>query len=197
MPVRVHINGLTRPQDAEAAAAAGADAFGLFFWPPSSNSVTVARAREIVGALPPDALTFGMFVDAMARVVERTLEQTGMSFALFAGNEDPEYCRLFTDRYAKVIRVRSLASLDEMARFDCPFFVLDGDPAVQVGVREIPFELVLARRAKRQGRVAISGGLTLETVADAVRVCRPWAVEVSAGVESTPGVKIHESSKNR
>lgn len=189
MPVRVHVNGLTRPEDAELAAACGADAFGIFFWPQSSSSVSVSQAREIVSALPADALTIGMFVDAVGRTVERTLSQTGIKMALLAGSEDPEYCRRFRGRCAKVIRVRSLASLEQMAHYECSFFVLDGDPAVHSGVREVPFDFVLARRAKRWGKVVVSGGLTTENVASVIRTTRPWGVEISSGVESAQGMK--------
>jgi phosphoribosylanthranilate isomerase len=189
MTVRVHINGLTRPEDAEMAAAAGVEAFGLFFWRISSSAVTIPRAKEIVAALPRDALTIGMFADAVARTVERTLDQTGIKLALFAGNEDPDYCRLFAGRYVRVIRVKSLASLDALDVYECPFYVLDGDATMHQGARELPFDLMLARRAKRQGNVVIAGGLTPENVGDAVRACRPYGVEVSSGVESAQGVK--------
>ena len=189
MPVRVHINGLTRPEDAAAAAAAGVEGFGIFFWPQSSSSVTIAQAQAIVAALPPDALTMGLFVDAMARVVDRTLERTGIALPVFAGSEDEEYCRPFAGRYAKVIRLRSLASLENFSRFDCPFFVLDGEPAVQGGAREIPFDFNLARRARRLGRIVVSGGINLDNVTEVITTCRPWAVEVSAGVESSQGIK--------
>ncbi len=189
MAVRVHIAGLTRPEDAAAAAAAGADAFGISFWPQATSSVDVERAQEIVAALPRDAFVYGMFVDAVASVVERTLERTGVALALFAGTETPEYCRPFVGKYARVVRVKDLASLEVMSRYECPFYVLDGDPAVQGGGREVAFDLNLARRAKRQGKVVLSGGLTVDSVAAAVRVARPYGVEVSAGVESTLGVK--------
>lgn len=189
MTVRVHVSGLTRPEDAVAAAAAGADAFGLVFWRLSSSSVSIEQAKEIVAALPRDALVIGTFVDAVGRTVERTLEQTGVKMALFAGSEDPDYCKPFAGRYVKVIRVRHLASLEAIAAYDCPFFVLDGDPAVHAGVREVPFDILLARRAKRQGKVVVSGGLTIDTVAETIRQCRPWGVEVSAGVEAAQGLK--------
>jgi len=189
MTARVHIVGLTRPEDAAAAAEAGADGFGVSFWPLSTSSIDVARACEIVAALPRDALTMGMFVDAVPRVVERTLEKTGIQLAVFAGTEDPAYCRGFEGRYVKVVRVRDLASIEQIKEHACPFFVLDGDAAVHPGVREIPFDLNLARRAKRLGKVVVAGGLTAETVGSAVRAARPYGVEVSAGVESAPGVK--------
>lgn len=189
MTVRVHINGITRPEDAVLAVEAGADAFGVFFWPPSTSSVSIPQAKAIVDALPRDALTIGMFVDAVARTVERTLEQTGIKMALFAGGETPEYCARFEGRYSRVIRVKNLASIDEIARYDCPFYVLDGDPAVQAGTRELRFDLVLARRAKRKGNIVISGGLTPENVKKAAESCRPWGVEVSSGVEAVQGIK--------
>ena len=189
MTVRVHIAGLTRPEDAALAAAAGADAFGVSFWPQSTSSVDIPRAREIVAALPANAMTTGMFVDAVASVVEKTLEGTGIKLALFAGAEDPAYCRRFAGRYVKVVRVRALPDLEEMSRFDCPFFVLDGDPVVSPGVRDIPFDMNLARRAKRLGKVVVAGGLTIDTVAAAVSAGRPWGVEVSSAVESVQGIK--------
>jgi phosphoribosylanthranilate isomerase len=189
MPIRVHISGLTRPEDAGAAAAAGADAFGLVFWRQSSSSVSVEQAREIVAALPKGAMVIGSFVDAVPRTVERTLEQAGLTLALFAGDEDPDYCKPFAGRYVKVIRVRNMASLEAIEGYECPFFVLDGDPAVHAGVREVPFDVLLSRRAKRQGKVVISGGLTHDTVTDAIRSCRPWGVEVSACVEAAQGIK--------
>lgn len=189
MSLRVHVAGITRPEDAAAAAAAGADAFGISFWPQATSSIDVERAREIVAALPREALVYGMFVDAVASVVERTLERTGVGLALFAGNEDPEYCRPFAGRYVKVVRVKDLASLEGMTRYECPFYVLDGDPAVHVGGREVSFDLNLARRAKRHGNVVLAGGLTADTVAAAIRVARPYGVEVSSAVETTLGIK--------
>lgn len=195
MTVRVYINGLTRVEDALAAAEAGADAFGVFFWRPSRSSVTIATAKEIADALPADALTIGMFVDAVARTVERTLEQTGIKMALFAGGEDPDYCARFAGRYSRVIRVKDLASIEEISRYDCPFHVLDGDPAVQAGTRELSFDLVLARRAKRKSNIVISGGLNPENVKKAVESCRPWGVEVSSGVESVQGIKAPDKMR--
>jgi phosphoribosylanthranilate isomerase len=189
MPVRVHLNGLTRPEDAEKAAALGVDAFGIFFWPQSSSSVSVTQAREIVSAVPDDALTIAMFVDAVGRTVERTLSQAGIKMALFAGSEDPDYCRRFSGRCSKVIRVRSSASLEQMALYECAFFVLDGDPAVHAGAREVSFDFLLARSAKRWGKVVISGGLNTQNVASVIRTTRPWGVEISAGVESAQGIK--------
>jgi phosphoribosylanthranilate isomerase len=134
-------------------------------------------------------LVYGMFVDAVASVVEKTLDGSGITYALFAGAEDPDYCRRFAGRYIKVVRVKSLASLEEMTRFECPFYVLDGDAAVQSGVREIRIDPTLARRAKKHGKVVMAGGLTADNVAAAVRAARPWGVEVSAGVEAGQGVK--------
>ena len=134
-------------------------------------------------------MTIGMFVDAVARTVERTLEQSGTKIALFAGGEDPDYCKRFAGRFAKVIRVRGIPSLEQLSTYDCPFYVLDGDPAVHAGVREVPFDFMLARRAKRWGKVVVSGGLTIDNVVSVVQTARPWAVEVSTGVESGQGMK--------
>lgn len=187
---RIKICGITREQDLQAAVAAGADALGFVFYAKSPRNVTAQQAGELLGALPPFVTSVGLFVDPDEAFVREVLAQSSLDVLQFHGDETPEFCRQFGRPYLKAIRVRAGVDLIECAaRYaDAQGLLLDAYvEGVQGGTGEsfdwrlIPRELSLP--------VILSGGLHPGNVAEAVRAVRPYAVDVSSGVEASKGIK--------
>ena len=190
MATAVKICGITRPEDALAAARAGAHAIGLVFYAPSPRHVTPARAAEIIRVLPPFVTTVGLFVDAGAEEVSSTLAEAPVGLLQFHGGETPEFCRRFKHPYVKAVRVRPGVDLLQYARDFCDAKALLLDAYVEGlhGGSGAAFDWSLIPRGLPLP-VILSGGLTPENVVDAVRRVRPSAVDVSSGVESVKGIK--------
>lgn len=188
--IRVKICGLTRVDEALASALAGADAIGLVFHPASPRAVSAAAARQIVDVLPPFVSSVGLFVDAEPALVEDTLRRCPLDLLQFHGNEAPAYCRAFGRPYIKAVRVRADMDLAaEMARYpDARGILLDTFSAAAPGGTGQRFDWALVPRDVRVP-IILAGGLTPDNVAEAVRQVRPYAVDVSSGVESAPGRK--------
>src|SRR5690554_4034234 len=190
MRTRVKICGITRPEDALAAARAGADAIGLVFYPPSPRAVTRERAREIVQVLPPFVSVVGLFVNAQPAEVRAALAALPIDLLQFHGDEAPEECRIYGRPYIKAVAMAPGVDLQAAARryVDAAGLLLDTHrEGVRGGTGEafdwsrIPPEL--------DKPVILAGGLTPENVAEAVRRVRPYAVDVSSGVEASKGIK--------
>lgn len=188
--VRIKICGITRPEDALHAAAEGADAIGLVFHRDSPRVVTIERARAIACALPPFVARTGLFVDAEAGFVRSTLATVPLDLLQFHGDEPPGYCRAFGRPYVKAIRMAEGIDLGTLAReyADAAALLLDAHVPGSVGGtgRTFDWERV---PASLRAAVILAGGLTPQNVAEAIRRVRPWAVDVSGGVESAKGVK--------
>lgn len=189
MRTRVKICGITRPQDAAAAAQEGADAIGLVFYPPSPRYLSVERAREIGSALPPFVQTVALFVNADAAQVAQVIGRVHPAMLQFHGEETPEFCDQFGLPYIKACRVSPGVDLLEYLR---PFsaargWLLDAHVEEYGGVgASFDWSLVPAALARP---LVLSGGLARDNVGAAVRRVRPWAVDVSSGVESAKGIK--------
>jgi phosphoribosylanthranilate isomerase len=193
MRTRVKICGITRAEDLRAAADAGADAIGLNFYPPSPRFLSVERARALREALPPYMNAVAVFVNAPVGEVRRVLDEVRPDALQFHGEETPAYCAQFGAPYVKACRVKEGVDLLEYLR---PFagaagWLLDSHVEEYGGVGEsFDWSLVPAERVRERMRpLVLSGGLTLENVRAAVRRVRPWAVDVSSGVESAKGIK--------
>jgi len=189
MRTRVKICGITRPADARAAAAAGADAIGLVFYPPSPRYLSLARAREIRDAVPPFVQAVALFVNADAASVAQVIGHVHPAMLQFHGEESPEFCGQFGLPYIKACRVAQGVDLLEYLR---PFAAASGwllDAHVQeYGGVGASFDWTLVPSSLERPLV-LSGGLTIHNVGEAVRRVRPWAVDVSSGVESAKGIK--------
>jgi phosphoribosylanthranilate isomerase len=182
----VKICGVTRPEDAAAAAELGARFVGLNFWPGSRRFVTVERAVAIVAAVPAGVEKVGVFVDATAAEIDDAVARVGLDRVQLHGAEDPAFCSRFAARAIRAVRVAAAADLDALARYDAPLFLLDA-PDPGSGRR---FDWELARSAHAFGRpFFLAGGLTPDNVAAAVAATRPFGVDVASGVESAPGIK--------
>jgi len=194
--VKVKICGITNPDDARAAVDFGADALGFVFFAGSPRCVSPEVAAAIIGKLPPFTATIGVFVNEEPKQVEKTITATGIDVVQFHGEEPPEMCAI-SRRLIKAIRIKSLESLDPLEHYKniVSAFLLDTfTPDLFGGTGRI-FNWDVATYAKQFGNIILAGGLTPENVADAVRHVRPYAVDVSSGVESEKGKKDHKKMK--
>jgi phosphoribosylanthranilate isomerase len=193
MPVRVKICGITNVQDALAAVDAGADALGFVFYEQSPRHLSYQSAGEIIRALPPFVAQVGVFVNVDEVTIRRAVLETGVDTLQFHGDESPEFCHKFaTLKVYKAFRIQSTGSLAALRGYATDAWLLDSFVADQRGGTGAPFNWDLAVQAVKLGRpVILAGGLTPENVAQAVQTVRPFAVDVSSGVESRPGKKDH------
>jgi phosphoribosylanthranilate isomerase len=187
--VRVKICGITSVEDALVAVAAGADALGFVFHPPSPRYVTPERAGEIIAALPPFVQTVGLFVNAPLSEVNEVADRCGLDLVQLHGDETPQYCAAVRRRVLKAFRVKDLTSLEPIPEYRCAAYLLDAWSPDSYGGTGRTFNWELAREAKRFGAIVLAGGLTPENVAEAIAQVAPYGVDVSGGVEAAPGRK--------
>ena len=193
MSVKVKICGITNQPDALAAAEAGADALGFVFYESSPRSITVEAAADIIRTLPPFLVKVGVFVNASEDLVYRAIAQCGLNLLQFHGDEPPEYCLQFGLMSMKAFRIRDQQSLQALPAYNTDAWLLDAYSPERVGGTGENFNWDLAIEAQELGRlIFLAGGLTPVNVAEAVRRVRPYAVDVSTGVEAAPGRKDHE-----
>jgi phosphoribosylanthranilate isomerase len=198
---RIKICGITRPEDAVAAAQAGADAIGLVF-AKSPRQVTIRQARRIVAALPPFVSAVGVFVHARAATVIRTVAEAGLSAVQLHGDESPDFiARLETIRVIKALRVRDRAFVDQIQAFRSAGvggILLDAFSVRARGGSGKHFDWDLVAGLRRTGALddapplILAGGLTPDNVRSGIQRVRPWGVDVSTGVEDEPGIKSAE-----
>lgn len=200
--VRIKICGITRPEDGLEAARAGADAIGLIFAANSPRLVTLNRAREIIRALPPFVSAVGVFVNEAVDTVRKTVLELGLSLVQLHGDETPEIAAALAPvPVVKALRVRTSAFEDDVQRFQkCGVtgILLDAFAEEARGGSGKRFDWDLVTGAQHAGGLddspplILAGGLTHDNVAAAIRRVRPWGVDVSSGVEDSPGIKSPE-----
>jgi len=187
---RIKICGITRAEDALAVTHGGADAIGLVFYERSPRHVSITQARQLVGALPPFVTVVGLFVNAEAAFVREVLASVPLDLLQFHGDESPEYCAQFNKPYLKAIRVKAGVDLLQCASdfrsakgllLDAHVEGMPGGTGTAFDWTLIPEQLPLP--------VILSGGLDAENVAAAIKQVRPYAVDVSSGVEVGKGIK--------
>ena len=191
MRTRVKICGITRVEDGVAAAEAGADAIGLVLWPGSPRCVGFEQARAIVAALPAFVTVVALFVDPEPEAVRAALAEVPLDLLQFHGDEAPALCAGFARPYIKAVPVRpGIDLLQYAARFRAAHGLLfdafqpggmPGGTGTTFDWTRLPPQLT----DPMSRRLILSGGLTPQNVAAAVRQLRPWAVDVSSGVEVT------------
>ena len=186
---RIKICGVRREADVEAAVEAGADAIGLVFHPPSPRHVAVARAAELVRRLPPFVAPVALFVNAEVAEVQAVLAAIPLLALQFHGDETPGYCARFGRPYLKAVRMTPEVDLLDSSRRFATAQALLLDAHVEGyggGGKVFDWSLVPADVARP---VVLSGGLHAGNVIAGIQQVRPWAVDVSSGVESARGVK--------
>ncbi len=187
---RIKICGITRTQDMQSAAGSGADALGLVFYDKSPRYVTLQQAALLAATIPPLVTAVGLFVNASAEAVREVLQHVPLDILQFHGEEEPEFCAQFGRPYWKVIRVKPGVDLLQCAaRYQAAQGLLldtyiegtHGGTGASFDWTLIPHNLPLP--------VILSGGLRTDNVAEAIKQVRPWAVDVSSGVEAAKGIK--------
>lgn len=189
---RIKICGIRRVEDAVHAAYAGADAIGLNFYAPSPRSITLQQAMAVRDALPPFVSTVALFVNAARSEVNEVCESLAPSLLQFHGDEDHDYCASFSRPYVKAIRVGASMKADDLVQLQIEFstakaLLLDTLSAGRYGGTGESFNWDIIPASLRE-KIILSGGLTPINVGEAVRKIRPWAVDVSSGVELQKGV---------
>ncbi len=186
---RIKICGLTRAQDVRAAVDHGADAIGFVFYASSPRAVSIAQAAELVALLPPFVASVGLFVNATEDDINCVLERVPLQLLQFHGDEAEADCARFGRPWIKAARMRAGVDLVEFASFHPGASGVLVDAFVEGyggGGKTFDWSLI----PQGFGRpLVLSGGLDADNVVDAVRRLRPWAVDVSSGVESDKGIK--------
>jgi phosphoribosylanthranilate isomerase len=190
---RIKICGITRVEDALSVVESGADAIGLVFYPPSPRHIDISKARLIVASIPAFVTVVALFVNETDAMIRTILKQVPIDMLQFHGDETPEFCASFHRPYVKAIRMKENTQLDiEQLRYkEAKSLLVDAyEPGKAGGTgktfnwSDIPDEL--------SSKLILAGGLSAENVQDAVHSVHPWAVDVSGGVELSPGIKSHE-----
>jgi phosphoribosylanthranilate isomerase len=191
--VRIKICGITNVEDALDAIEAGADALGFVFHRDSPRYVEPEAARQIVLRLPPLVLTVGVFVNAEQKVVRDLMDRCGLTLAQLHGDEPSAYCETLGRPALKAVRLRSrrdfLAISELLGRAQVRGILVDACSEQAYGGTGVRADWELAAEAAKVGPVVLAGGLTSENVREAIRTVRPYGVDVSSGVERSPGKK--------
>ena len=190
--VKVKICGITSYEDAAAAVEAGADALGFVFYDKSPRCINPVRAAGIISRLPPFIQTVGLFVNEETAQVNWTADYCGLDVVQLHGDETPEDCLEVKRRVIKAFRIQkiiSIAPLEKYQDYQVSGYLLDAWSPDAYGGTGRTFNWELAQAAKQFGPVVLAGGLTPENVAEAIRVVKPYGVDVSSGVETAPGKK--------
>lgn len=186
--VKVKICGITNLEDACAAVDYGADALGFVFYKGSPRYISPETAKEIIRQLPPFITTVGVFVDELTSNIEDILKSVPLDVVQFHGHESPEACMLFR-RGIKAIRVKELSDLEPLKRYKVSAFLLDTYTPESLGGTGQIFNWDIAVAAKQFGKIILAGGLNPENIEKAIRWVRPYAVDVSSGIEKEKGKK--------
>ncbi len=189
MPTRIKICGITRRDDALQAAAAGAHAIGLMFYRKSPRHLSVDQALSIRHAVPPFVAAVAVFLDAPAEEVRTVVEQIRPDLLQFHGREPEAFCVAFGLPYLKTVPMTGVEPVAYAAQYPTAAgFLLDSHAAGEAGGSGQPFDWSRVPAGLRAPLV-LAGGLKPDNVTEAVRRVRPYAVDVSSGVESSPGIK--------
>lgn len=195
---RVKICGITNLKDAQDAVKAGATALGFIFYKKSPRAIGAFKARKIIQELPPYVTPVGVFVDQKEGAVKQILEHTGIHTVQFHGNETPAYCNRFKKRYKviKVFRIDETTTINDLKLYDVDALLFDTFVEGLEGGTGKVFDWTFARRARALNKpIILSGGLHYNNVGEAIEMVKPYAVDVSSGVEiqGKPGKKLARS----
>lgn len=199
MTYKVKICGITNSDDALAAVTAGADALGFVFHKASPRYVTAEVVRRIVALLPPFVLPVGVFVNEDMKVVRDLMDSCGLALAQLHGDESAAYCEQLGRPALKAIRLRDMGSFLSLAEYKgragVRGFVIDAYSESAYGGTGHTADWSLAAEAAKTAAILLAGGLTPDNVGEAIVKVRPYGVDVSSGVEVSPGQKDHGKVK--
>ena len=187
---KIKICGITNATDAQLASKLGADALGFNFFPESPRYVSRERARAIVASLPPLVTPVALFVNEKREVIKETCDFCGIRTVQLQGDEPPGMIGdLPAYKIIKAFRVHSERDLAQLRKYDADAFLLDAYVAGKWGGTGVSFDWELAQSVAASVLVLLAGGLTPENVAEAIRIVKPFGVDVCSGVEAEPGKK--------
>lgn len=193
---RIKVCGITSAEDAKEAIRIGVDAIGFIFVESSPRFISPEKAKEIVTQLPPFIHYVGVFVDKDPVEIQEIIEYCGLSYVQLHGSEDAEYCQKLAQaatpcKLIKAFRVGSQAVAADFTPYEDSVkgFLLDTYMEGQEGGTGRPFDWSIIESLKLQLPVILAGGLKPENVAEAIRVVKPFAIDLNSGVEEEPGKK--------
>ena len=187
--VKVKICGITNLEDAIMAVEAGADALGFVFFQGSARFISPAQAAALICRLPPFVQTVGLFVNEELATVNAVADQCRLDIVQLHGEESPDYCHAIRRRIIKAFRVKDAASLDTISDYRVAACLLDAWSPAAYGGTGTTFNWEIAAHAAASRPIILAGGLTPENVVEAIISVKPYAVDVSSGVEIAPGKK--------
>lgn len=197
--VKIKVCGITNLEDALAAIEFGADYLGFNFYPPSARCITAEQARDMIARLPTRIDKFALFVNEPKERVREILaaasagEKGGFSGVQLHGEEPPEYCRGWDVKVIKAFRIKDRESLRSMVDFPADYYLVDSwAPGYGGSGAPFPWDWLDGVKAEK---LILAGGLNAGNVADAIRLVRPYGVDVCTGVEARPGIKDHAKLK--
>ena len=195
MRTRIKMCGITSVADMQLAVSAGADAIGLVFYPPSPRCVSVEQAAEILKAMPAFVTSVALFVNPEPAFVQTVIEQTQVDLLQFHGDESPAFCQQFDRPYIKAVRMQAETDLQALATAYASAQGLLVDTykkGVPGGTGESFNWQWLPEPETLSLPLILAGGLNPENVKQAIEIVRPWAVDVSGGIEASPGKKSQQ-----
>lgn len=186
---RIKICGMTRKQDARTASQLGADALGFVFYEKSPRYIAPSDAAVIIRALPPFVAAVGLFVNVSQAGIDKTLAACPLDMLQLHGDESPQFCAAQSRRVIKSIPVSKASDLEAAAAYDCTVLLDARAPEGVYGGTGASFDWSLLKGFEHRHPVILAGGLNAENVADALKVRQFYGVDVSSGVEASPGIK--------
>ena len=198
--ITIKICGITNLDDARAAVDSGADAIGFVFHNPSPRCVNAEVVRRIILSLPPFVLPVGVFVNEDLKVVRDLMDSCGLALAQLHGDESAAYCEQLGRPVIKAIRLRDMGSFLSLAEYQgrsgVRGFVIDTYSESAYGGTGQTTDWTLAAQAAKAASILLAGGLTPDNVTAAITHVRPYGVDVSSGVEASPGKKDHDKVRS-
>ncbi len=193
---KIKICGITNIEDALYAANLGVDALGFIFYKKSKRFIEPDSAKKIIDKLPPFITKVGVFVNENEDFLAESKRIAGFDIFQFHGDETPGFCNDFGRKYIKAIRVNSSQSIEAVESFNTDYFLFDTYSDDEYGGTGKTFSWdILDNSCLKDKFVILSGGLNPENVSKAIKAVNPYAVDVSSGVERSPGKKDHEKLK--
>jgi phosphoribosylanthranilate isomerase len=193
MPFKIKICGITNLEDAGVAVEAGADALGFVFYSQSPRCIESAIAKRIIAQLPPFVIPVGVFVNHDQETIRNVFDECGLAFAQLHGDETPTFCESLGRPVLRALRLRDRGSLLALAeykgRMGVRGFVVDAFSTEAYGGTGQTVDWSLAREVAQAAPILLAGGLTANNVQEAIRQVQPYGVDVSSGVEKSPGQK--------
>lgn len=188
---RIKICGITRYDDAIAAAEAGVDALGFIFYKKSQRCITPEHAADIIMSMPPYIAIVGVFVNETIGRMNEVADRCRLDYIQLSGDEPPDMVQSLNRKVIKVIRMSETTDLRVLAQYPVTGYLLDTAVEGQFGGTGKTFDWQKAVEAKSYGPIILAGGLHPGNIRDAINTVQPFGIDIASGVEQTPGVKDH------